>query len=417
MIKLFTDSDLDGVGCGLLAKLAFADEVSISYCSYRNLDERVERFIEDDNHQDATIFITDLAVNSEVERKLNERFLQGKPIQVIDHHVTALHFNHYPWGFVKSIDESGKKTSATSLFYQYLLDQKKLKPNQALEQFVELVRQYDTWEWDENGNVEAKRLNDLFSILGLDDFVHEMYNRLQTNSSFTLTEIENILLDIEEKKMNRYIRQKNRQLVQTFIHGYCVGIVYAERYISELGNVISKRNPHLDLIAMVNLGTKHIGFRTIHDKVNVAEFAQQFGGGGHPKASGCFLNEATFPLFVINPFQLKPVYHDAEQNELNLKEQKMGSFYKNLMDDWFYIYREESGMWSVFLQNRFIGSFASFEDAERFLKRSYSAGLAFDNEIIEFLSKQFTVSTEDVRKNFRDFCCQFHEKILFKKNP
>lgn len=27
MIKLFTDSDLDGIGCGLLAKIAFRDEV------------------------------------------------------------------------------------------------------------------------------------------------------------------------------------------------------------------------------------------------------------------------------------------------------------------------------------------------------------------------------------------------------
>jgi uncharacterized protein len=414
MIKLFTDGDLDGVGCGLLAKLAFGDEVSISYCSYRNLDERVEQFMNNDEYRDASIFITDLAVNQEVEQKLAERYQQGKHIQVVDHHITALRFNQYPWGLVKPIDDTGKKTSATSLFYQYLLEQGKLEANQALEQFVELVRQYDTWEWEENENMDAKRLNDLFSIIGLDEFVKEMFERLQTQSSFSLTEIENIIIDVEEKKMSRYIRQKNRQLVQTFIEGYCVGIVYAERYISELGNALSKLNPHLDLIAMVNLGTKHIGFRTIHDTVDVSEFAQRFGGGGHTKASGCFVNETTFPLFVVNTFKLKPVYHDAEQNKLNIKQQEPCTFYKNQNNEWFIIFARENSDWIVSYQNEY-KSFGSFEEAERFIKRNYAAGLAFDHEVVEYLSGALEMEQESVQQKYHQVCFQFKEKTLSKK--
>lgn len=55
-----------------------------------------------------------------------------------------------------------EKTCATSLLYDYLIENKLLEPTPALTEFVDLVRQYDTWEWDENDNILAKHLNDLF---------------------------------------------------------------------------------------------------------------------------------------------------------------------------------------------------------------------------------------------------------------
>lgn len=38
MVKLFSHTDLDGIGCGILAKLAFGKDVDISYCDYDNID-------------------------------------------------------------------------------------------------------------------------------------------------------------------------------------------------------------------------------------------------------------------------------------------------------------------------------------------------------------------------------------------
>jgi uncharacterized protein len=319
MIKLFTDSDLDGLGCGLIAKIAFKDEVDVSYCSYRNLNQRVTGFLYNPENNDASIYITDLSVNEEVEKKLEERFKKGKPVQMVDHHVTALHFNDYEWGFVQTEYESGKKTSATSLFYEFLLDKKLIEPNKALEQFIELVRQYDTWEWDENDNIAAKRLNDLFFIIGIEQFEKDMLSRIQENSeSFSLNETENMILDMEEKKIERYINMKNRQMLQAFIDEYCVGIVHAENYHSELGNALGKKNPHLDLIAILNVGNKKMGFRTIYDHVDVSAFAKKFGGGGHPKASGCSLTEDTFKKFVVDVFTSEPRRPDAEQNQYNV---------------------------------------------------------------------------------------------------
>ena len=45
MIKLFTHNDLDGVGCAILARMAFGKyDVDIEYCDYGQIDSRVEDY-------------------------------------------------------------------------------------------------------------------------------------------------------------------------------------------------------------------------------------------------------------------------------------------------------------------------------------------------------------------------------------
>jgi len=402
MIKLFTDSDLDGLGCGLLAKIAFPDEVNVAYCSYRNLNERVEKFIDHPENEGARVYITDLAVNKKIEGKLAKRFNDGKHIQMIDHHVTAMHFNEYKWGFVQPEYESGRKTSATSLFYEHLVGNKMLEKTKTLDEFVELVRQYDTWEWETNDNRAAKRLNDLFFILGLETFENEMLERVNDKDGFHLSDKEELILDLEEKKIDRYIHSKNRQLVQTFIDDYCVGVIYAEQYLSELGNALAKLNPHLDLIAMINMGTKKIGFRTIYDEVDVSSFAKKFEGGGHPKASGCSLFDETFSLFVKETFPLTPLIIDAPKNEINKKENAEGSLYINRKGEKTYLFQTNMKHWVVLHNHEKVNEqFDTFESAERYVKRNYASGLAFDNELVTYLGQGLKKPVEEIRKNIK----------------
>ena len=41
-IKLFTHTDLDGIGCAILAYLAFGREnVDVEYCDYSNVNDKV----------------------------------------------------------------------------------------------------------------------------------------------------------------------------------------------------------------------------------------------------------------------------------------------------------------------------------------------------------------------------------------
>jgi len=414
MVKIFTDIDLDGLGCGLLAKMAFGDKANVYYCSYRNLNQRVEMVITHPANHQEEIYITDLAVNEAVEKKLEERFKQGHHIQMIDHHVTALHFNEYKWGSVKPVYENGKKTCATSLFYDYLMEHKLLKPNSALEDFIDLVRQYDTWEWDENNNVAAKRLNDLFYILNREQFEEEMLKRLTENTeTFELTDSENMILDLEEQKINRYIHSKSRQTIQTFVEDFCVGIVHAENYLSELGNALNHVYPHLDMIVLLNVSGKKMGFRTIHEEVNVAEFAQKYGGGGHPKASGAELTREAFETFVVNVFEHTPLKPDADRNEYNVKTSDFGMSYQNQKgENSFIVPKGDGGFYVVHHGERTGQVFSNFQDAEYYLKRNHASWLRHDQEYLKYLSASLKISIDEIKENYNEIISNHFVDII-----
>ncbi|MEC5425028.1 oligoribonuclease [Virgibacillus sp. C22-A2] len=385
MYKLLSHNDLDGVGCGILAKLAFDKEVKVRYNSISGLNREVEWFLDNDN-ANTFLFITDLSVNEHNEKRLDAFYKNGGKLQMIDHHKTALHFNEYDWGHVAVEDNEGHLNSATSLFYEYLINHQLIEPSAATAEFVELVRQYDTWEWEKNNNLKAQRLNALFFLVSIDEFEEKMIDRILTNEHFDFDDFEKKLLDMEDNKIVRYIRRKRRELVQNQINGYFAGIVYAESYHSELGNQLGKEYPHLDYIAILNIGGKRLGFRTIHDHVDVSEVAGQFGGGGHAKASGCSLTEEAYKQFVANTFPLEPLREDARRNRYNLKKSSFGSLYKNRMEELFLLYPLNDSGWAV--QNDTLNidkTFTTFEDGEKYLKRNYAVWLVRDDTFVSYL--------------------------------
>ena len=346
MYKLLSHNDLDGVGCGILAKIAFGKQVKVRYNSVSGLDREVEWFLENED-KETFLFITDLSVSEKNEKRLEAFYQDGGKIQLVDHHKTALHFNEYEWGHVVVEDDEGKLTSATSLFYEYLVTNRLMEPSDSIAEFVELVRQYDTWEWEKNNNQHAQRLNALFFLMTIDEFEEKMIDRLLSDDHFHFDEFEKKLLDLEEDKIERYIRRKRRELVQNETGDLFAGIVYAESYHSELGNELGKEYPHLDYIAILNIGGKRVGFRTIHDHVDVSEVAGQFGGGGHAKASGCSLNKEAFQQFVLDTFHLEPLREDARRNRYNVKHSSFGSLYKNRMEDSFFLYPGNDQVWAI----------------------------------------------------------------------
>ena len=385
MYKLLSHNDLDGVGCGILAKLAFGKQVKVRYNSIASLNREVEWFLENDD-KNTFLFITDLSVNDENERKLNDFYQSDGRVQLLDHHKTALHFNEYEWGHVVVEDEKGKLTSATSLFYEHLVSNQLLKPSEAIAEFVELVRQYDTWEWEKNENAHAQRLNALFYLITIEEFEDKMLNRLMTDEHFRFDEFENKILDMEENKIERYIRRKRRELIQTQVGKYLAGIVYAESYHSELGNELGKEYPHLDYIAILNIGGKRLGFRTIHDHVDVSEVAGTFGGGGHAKASGSSLTKEAYAQFVLETFNLDPLREDARRNRYNLKHSLFGCLYKNQTEEIFFLYPSGESDWVIEKNKKILDSkFESFDDGEKYLKRNYAAWLVRDDTFVKYL--------------------------------
>ncbi|MBM7570867.1 DHH family phosphoesterase [Aquibacillus albus] len=385
MYKLLSHNDLDGVGCGIIAKLAFGDQVQVRYNSISGLNREVEYFLE--NHDSNTfLMITDLSVNEENEKRLEEYYQDKGGVQLLDHHKTALSFNDYDWGKVVVQNQDGTLTSATSLLYEYLLSQELMEPSNVIEEFVELVRQYDTWEWEKNDNQKAKRLNTLFFLMSINDFEEKMVNRLRTSEHFHFDEFELKLLEMEEKNIERYIRRKRRELVQTELGEHYAGVVYAESYHSELGNELGKEYPHLDYIVILNIGGKRMGFRTIHDGVDVSEVAGLFGGGGHEKASGAILTEEAYKQFVAKTFVLEPLKEDAKRNRFNQKDSSFGTLYKDRSDNIFLLYQRSEREWAIEKNHEDMEkAFSSFDEAEIFLKRKYQAWLERDEAFVSYL--------------------------------
>ncbi|MBS3680278.1 oligoribonuclease [Ornithinibacillus massiliensis] len=384
MYKLLSHNDLDGVGCGILAKLAFGKQVQVRFNSVGGLDREVAWFL-DSGNMDTYLFITDLSVNEENEKRLEQFYQSGGKLRLIDHHKTALHFNAYNWGHVIVENENGNLNSATSLFYEFLVKEGYLEAKPAIDEFVELVRQYDTWEWEKNENHEAHRLNALFYLVSIDEFEEKMIERLQDNEHFFFDDFEKKILVMEDDKIERYIRRKRRELIQHKVGDHYAGVVFAESYHSELGNELGKGCPHLDYIAIVNIGSRRMGFRTIHDHIDVAEIASEYGGGGHAKASGCTMTEAVYRSFVEETFQLEPLREDAKRNRYNVKGNSFGTLYSSKSESLYLLYQENDSWFLEHNHQKLSESFSNFIDAENYLKRNYEAWLVRDDQFVHYL--------------------------------
>lgn len=387
MYHLFSHNDLDGVSCGIIAKLALGEDVTVSYNSIGRLNQSVEAFLEQATSDDI-LLVTDLSVNEENEGRISQFVADGGKALLIDHHKTSLHLNEHPWASVTVQQEDGKLTSATSLFYEYAVKQNWLAHSENVGAYVELVRQYDTWEWEANANFTAKRLNDLFFMFSIEEFEEKILNKLQTDDSFDFDEVEETLLKVEESRVDRYIKRKKREVYQVTVGPHVAGVVHAESYHSELGNELSKEYNHLDYIAITMVGGKRMSFRTIHDDIDVSEVAGKYEGGGHQKASGCNLTEKAFKQFVEQTFYSEPIRRDAPNNQLNIKGSEAGTLYTTRDKQDLFIKPNENQEWILEINHKQQSqTFQSFEEAERYIKRRFGAWLNFDEKFEEYIKE------------------------------
>ena len=385
MYHLFTHNDLDGVSCGIIAKLALGEDVTVSYNSIGRLNQSVEAFLEKATPDDI-LLVTDLSVNEDNERRISQFVADGGEARLIDHHKSSLHLNEHPWASVTVNQEDGKLTSATSLLYEYVVEQNWLSHSLNIEHYVELVRQYDTWEWEANGNLTAKRLNDLFFMFSIEEFEEKIMSKLASGGSFDFDEIEQTLLKVEESRVDRYIKRKKREVYQVTVGPHVAGVVHAESYHSELGNELSKEFSHLDYIAITMVGGKRMSFRTIHDDIDVSEVAGKYEGGGHQKASGCNLTEKAFKQFVEQTFYSEPIKRDAPKNQLNVKESDTGTLYTTKEKQNLFLKPNENQEWVLEINHKQQSqSFKSFQEAERYIKRRFGAWLNFDDKFEEYV--------------------------------
>lgn len=289
MIKLFTHTDLDGVGCAMLAKLAFGDEVDIEYCNYDEINEKVKNYSRGTRVFNTECHITDISIGDDLAYEITSDHSGYAQFYLFDHHPTALELDKYNWCTVKVEDTTTHiKTSGTELYYNWLISTKSIRKHKRLDRFVEIVRDYDTWRWAELGEegILCKQVNDLLYLYGREKFISWCISKICCSDSFNLDDADKFLLDIKQKEIDDYVEEKDKQLFTIPMCGWIAGIVFADKYFSELGNRLCKMHPEIDFVAMIDMdGT--VSYRTIREDLDLGQrVAKQFGGGGHPKAAG-----------------------------------------------------------------------------------------------------------------------------------
>lgn len=299
-VKHFSHSDLDGIGSIVMGKYCFGSEANVIHevCDYDNVNEKVLDFVYTYMSDTGVIkefcpyqmvLITDISITEETALILDAFCIRaGIHLLLIDHHKTTTPLaEKFEWVVVKYIDEETKiKTSGTSQMYDILIHNNPAMSEeykQALYDFAEAVRSYDTWDWVKNNEPYPGRLNTLLYAVGQERFI----TRFENNLDLAFTDAEKLIVDLDESRANEYIEQRLEKVKVHKFAGHTIGLVFADENTSRLGNEICKKYPELDFAFIINMYRETISMRGTDYDLDLGALSKEcFGGGGHPVAAG-----------------------------------------------------------------------------------------------------------------------------------
>lgn len=297
-IKLFTHTDLDGVGCAIVASLGFPATVyciDTTYVDYRDVNQEVSQYLDRDE-TDVFLLITDISVNPEVAKRIDQIKFDKKLL--LDHHATAFDaLSSYSWCEIVTTNiHTFEKESGTSLLFQYLVDENFLSGMMCsrLKTFSDIVTNWDTWTWKANNCRIAPKLNDLLQLWGIDKFRQWCKSWISCECYPELDYAGVINTNILSEVKQQYIKEKSDGIIiRTTKDGYDYGVVFADKYISELGNTLCEKYSELEFITIINMSNQSINFRSIHHQLDLGkDIASKIGGGGHPQAAGATVSSS-----------------------------------------------------------------------------------------------------------------------------
>lgn len=347
---LFTHTDLDGAGCAVLFEFYFKEILKYSEDDYRiihisnAINEEIPAFIDGKTdsenlqyladlrgmvNRDTNITFTDICCNEENLKKIMDIC---ETIYVYDHHRTNLWVNELgdnrPFGIVKvSTDtQDGQRVeSGTSIVYEAMLEWLD-STNTSFDEFINLIRIYDTFQQEEPQWKKAEMLNKIFIQIGMENFRKKYleyfkYIKDSIESSLLIKDIKsfnkgdvlvydttdmkpiidselesflNMVQENESKKIADIVSGKNNRIFKfEYIH---VDYGPTERYIifnpipgvnmSALSVEYLKAHPEYNIFAWFDINTGAYSLRSIDDMIDVGSIAKVHGGGGHFHAAG-----------------------------------------------------------------------------------------------------------------------------------
>lgn len=291
MILLLTHiADPDGITPIILLNL-LQEKFEYKLFEVNDLSKFISENLDSDLFDEyENIYITDLGVEKECADKMANSKYKNK-FKIFDHHESRNYLNDYEFAIVAE-EINGHKECGTTLFYNFLCIKYKndVLKKDSVKKFVELVREGDTWDFSKYKD-DALNLSILFNFYGKNKFISMYTDFLNKNKNFSFSETEKIILESLNNQKNEYLESFKDEMIIKKIKGYSVGIIFAERYRSELGNYLAEvYQDSIDFVCIINL-RRHASLRGIKHEKPVNKFAQIYGGGGHPLAAAFPLNE------------------------------------------------------------------------------------------------------------------------------
>lgn len=291
------ENDIDGLGSIILGKLAF-NEIDYDLSSNVNvLETKFRTMLENGelNKYD-NIYITDLALYSPSVELVKKDYELSRKVLVFDHHRSAINdgYNKYDFSNIVEVDEAGRKMCGTNLFYEYLISKGLITRTPALDEFVELTRLEDTWEWKNNQDkgTKAHDLAILFNVIGIEQYIDIMYKKLSTKeTSFDLTSEEETIINNKKSEYLALLEQiwSNSELFKDESNNDYSAVYAGYEYRNELGEYVRslsiKDLKYLVIIALEKGEFGQKSYRSIEDAFDVGKIAESHGGNGHPAAA------------------------------------------------------------------------------------------------------------------------------------
>lgn len=279
-------ADIDGLSPVIFLNL-IRQNLDVCLLNANDICPKVKEIIQNKSYKNYNeIYITDLTLDKETCELIMSTGYDDK-FFAFDHHALNLVANNYPFATAISTNDQGVNECATSLFYKFLVGKyPEIFDKPSLRDYTELVRLSDTWDWAKTNNQDANKLSDLLNILGREEYILTFTDFLKSNQEFKFTDSQLYLLEVEQKRIKRYLEESEKTMFHATLCGHPCGIVFAEQHRSLLGNYLAEKYSYcIDFVVLINM-QQGISFRCNKDNVNVGEIATIYGGGGHVKASG-----------------------------------------------------------------------------------------------------------------------------------
>ncbi len=304
-VLLFTHKqDIDGMGCAILARIAFKD-LEIVPCKTFEITTKVLEYIESKHIDDFDlVYVTDLCIKEPVLSLINKDNSLSNKIKVIDHHKSEIDEGNNKYDFVSIIvEENGIKQSGTSLFYNYLANNHYLEKTDYLNTLVEWTRQYDVWDFKKYNNQNARYLHILFEELGYERYIEIMEKYISKRK----IEFEKNELDVIDKFLEQLNKDVDKiiskiKVVEININKtiYRIGYVRTPyKYRNDINEFVKSNNTFdIDTVGMIMTDIDTVSYRNIKD-IDASIIAVYFGGKGHKNAASNPQNNDKFRKLLL----------------------------------------------------------------------------------------------------------------------